>query len=610
MKKIIKFQNFRIMRHIIKFMLFSALGAMIFVSCEEDKFTEKDAMDALQHIDVALTVQDGSSMGSTVEGATVKLVTDSTSSGSGTEKTTDGSGSVVFSDVKVGGSMNVYVNKDNYTKALFTISTSSDSYRTSQISKTLTIYSLSGDNMATVKGQLTLQSDFTNRKVEKLAGKQIRVINNDLEGNNERSFIGTTDSEGKYSVQVPVNGTGDDDLEVKFPNQIDTTQTLAVDSAKEVVSKPAVYYADNYQPSNIPFVPSATVSVDAPETVEGTGSGFDLGSEPVAVDFSYASNEIGTINRSGSGYHVANGTSYGDTTLFISEGIHGDSTKINVKVNKVSNSSDSSSIESINVNVDNGKYKSKPFTASDVEDLVSNLGGSGLNVELVRWENPYKIYVESYGSDYKDYPEIDIKSWRYDGDEIVQGFYPNFNMSNLLEIIDGKIYPSESSYNGEMNDTLEVVGGFTQAFEFTITTKEVIGEQAVVEVPYSDINSSDSTITSYSIDVDGSHYDPANPPEITVNSRAGYGSGADFIAEVNAGGALDNIEINDEGEGYVRNVNDYVNSGIQNIFTWHDPNQPGRGQGFTIQGDTYIQGVGAGDEYTTNIYYGTGKRKE
>ncbi|MFW6100304.1 MAG: hypothetical protein ACOC90_02875, partial [Bacteroidota bacterium] len=135
------------MRHIFKFMLFVALGAMVFVSCEEDKFTEKDAMEELQTIDVAITVQNGSSQAEAIEGATVKLMGDSASSTT-TEKTTDASGNVLFEDMKIGGDITVYVNKDDYTKRSFSISTSTDSYRDSRISETVKIYSLSGDNMA------------------------------------------------------------------------------------------------------------------------------------------------------------------------------------------------------------------------------------------------------------------------------------------------------------------------------------------------------------------------------------------------------------------------------------------------------------------------------
>ena len=256
-----------IMRNIFKFMLFIALGAMVFVSCEEDKFTEKDAMDALQHIDIALTVQNGSSNTEAVEGATVTVVKDSSS----VEKTTDAAGSVVFNDMPIGGNLSVYVNKENYTKAVFQISTSTDEYRKNQISESVKIYPLSGENMATVKGQLTIETDLTNRKREKLANQEVRVVNNSLGSNIEKSFVGTTDEDGKYSIKVPVNADGNDYLEVKFPSSIDTTQTLAMGSkgmyegTYEVVTKPAVYYPGNYDASDIPAIPSASITIGAPD---------------------------------------------------------------------------------------------------------------------------------------------------------------------------------------------------------------------------------------------------------------------------------------------------------------------------------------------------------
>ena len=588
------------MRNIFKFMLFVALGAMVFVSCEEDKFTEKDAMEALQTIDVSLTVEDGSSMGSTVEGATVKLVTDSTASG--TEKTTGGSGSVVFSDVKVGGSMKVYVNKDNYTKALFTISTSANSYRTSQVAKTVKIYPLSGDNLATVKGQLTIETDLTNRKPEKLANQKVLVMNPNLESEVERAFYGTTDSEGKYSIQVPVNldGRNDENIRVRVPSQIDTTQTLALyeeDTAK-VTTKPTVYYSQNYEESNIPHIPSAYASIEAPQAE--AGSGFELGVEAEPSDFNDPVNNDVEVVRGGSGYHVANNDlgDAGDTTLTISKGINGNSTKVRLVINKQIGSVDSSSITSININSDAADYKSAPFTASDVSNLVADsLGGSDAIFDI-RWENRYKVYIESYGSGYNDVPTVSANYKEYDGsivdEEILAKEDLDLNISNELggndfnTYIDehnGKLYPSSSA---DEKDTLFITDGLTEAPELSISSTSA-GEQAIIYVN----NINDSTITDVNIDDRGAGYDPANPPQVTVTSLAGYGSGAELSAEVNSNGEIDAIHLKDGGEGYVWNVNDPENEDDfygQSWILWHE--------------------FEAGEVYIRNFDYGTGDREE
>jgi len=588
---------------------------MVFVSCEEDKFTEKDAMEALQTIDVTITVQDGSSHAEAVEGATVKMMGDSASSTT-TEKTTDASGNVLFEDMKIGGNITVYVNKDDYTKRSFSVSTSTNSYRDSRISETVKIYPLSGDNMATVEGQLTIETDLTNRKREKLADQEVRVINNSLGSDIEKSFVGTTDEDGKYSIKVPVNADGGDNLEVKVPGKIDTTQTLAMEERKrEIVSKPTVYYADDYNPSDIPFVPSAIATIEAPSDV---GTGFEMGIEAKGTKFNEHS-EIELI-QGGSDYHIVNGM---DTIIPMSEGVNEDTTWATVEISKTG--ADSSSITDIYVEPanDNGLYTSEP------ELDLSVLGGSGAVVDI-RFQSEYLVYIENYGSGYKDVPTVSATYKEYDGNTIVKrtdedledwdpdiGDYnelhpftgSNYRLSNFITLHDGSLYPDKNNaYNG---DTLFVTDGFTETPEVNIASSE--GQQAEMYISWDDINDNDSTITGYVWNQNGEGYDPENPPEVTITSLAEYGSGAEYYIEVNSDGSIysSDLEMKDQGEGYVRNVNDYLNSGIDNPHhDWDGHNKPGRGHDFSISGGWGISHVGPGDVNTKDIYYGTGIRQE
>ena len=500
------------MRNIFKFMLFIAAGAMILVSCEEDKFTEKDAMESLQTIDVALTIQDGSSYAEGVEGATVKVLKDSSSS-STLEKTTDASGYVIFEDMKIGGDISVYVNKDNYTKALFQVSTSTDSYRESQISKTVKIYPLDGENMATVEGQLTIETDLTNREREKLANQEVKVINHGLGDNIEKSFVGTTDGEGKYSIKVPVNADGGDNLTVYGPAKIDTAQTLAMN--EKVVSKPTVYYSDNYNPSQIPFVSSAVASIDAPNDV---GSGFELGVKAKGTSFRDHSNI--ELIQGGSGYHIENST---DTLLPMSEGINEDTTWVRVFISK--SGSDSSSITNIDLPIayDNGLYISEPSL-----DL-SVLGGSGAMIDI-QFESEYLVYIKNNGSGYNAVPKVSATYKEYQGSTIVKEIDEDLNNDNelheytweefndFINIHDGSLYPSNSAYD---RDTLFVTKGLTEKPELSITSSG--GQQAILKINQWDINSSDSTITDFYMEQNGQGYDPANPPQVNVSSLAAYG---------------------------------------------------------------------------------------
>ncbi len=596
------------MRNFFNFMLFVALGAMVFVSCEEDKFTEKDAMDELQKIDVAITVQDGSSYGEAVEGATVSILKDSAASTT-TEKTTDASGNALFEDIKIGGNITVYVNKDDYTKRSFSVSTSTNSYRDSRISETVKIYPLSGDNMATVKGQLTIETDLTNRKREKLAGQEVRVINRNFGSDIEKSFVGTTDSEGKYAIKVPVNADGTDNLEVKFPSQIDTTQTLVMGSqgmyngTYKVFNKPAAYYTENYNASDIPAIPSVVANIEAPNSV---GSGFELGVEAKGTSFNDHSNI--ELIQGGSGYHIESAT---DTLLPMSEGVNGDTTWATVEISKTG--ADSSSITNIYVlNADdNGLYISEP------ELDLSVLGGSGAVVDI-QFESEYLIYIENYGTDYQKVPTVSATYKEYDGNTIVKRtdedlddfdngdyneLHPSTNygdrLSNHINLHEGTLYPDKNNaYDG---DTLFVTDGFTEMPGISVSTQT--GQQAIMKFNTGDISSNDSTITDWYFEQSGAGYDPANPPAVTLTSLAGYGSAAEFVVEVNNDGTFyeNDVVMKANGQGYVRNVNDFQGTG------WTGTHG---GENYSLPNGNYIYDVGPGDVQERSIYYGTGQRRE
>ena len=566
-------QKLRTMRNIFKFMLFIAAGAMILVSCEEDKFTEKDAMDALQTIDVALTIQDGSSYAEGVEGATVKVLKDSSSTTT-LEKTTDASGYVIFEDMKIGGDISVYVNKDNYTKALFQVSTSTDSYRESQISKRVKIYPLDGENMATVKGQLTIETDLTNRQREKLANKEVKVINNDLGDNIEKSFVGTTDEEGKYSIKVPVNADGSDNIEVIFPSKIDTTQTLAMrkNGTNQIVTNPAVYYSNGYNPSSVYNIPSASVSIGAPNNI-GSGFQLDVKAEPTSFN-SYSELEL-----------LQGGSGYEQDTVKFSEGVNGNSALVAINVN-----SSPGPITSVDV-LDNGaKYTSAP------QLNLSGLSGSGAEMD-VQFESDYLVYIKNHGEGYKSIPTVSATYKQYDVNTIVRKIDENlenhneigsYNFNDYVNLHNGSIYAADNwyTYGG---DPLFVTEPMTEAPQLEVASSE--GQQALIEIR--DYHIDDSTITDYNLVKEGKGYDPSNPPEINVSSLSGYGSGAEFDLEVQSDGTIDHwdIVLKSGGDGYVRNVNNY--NGISPGITGGSTNN-----------------VSPGEVREIGYYYGTGERKE
>ena len=252
----------------------------IMISCEKDRYSEEEAMDSLQHTDLFIQIQNGSTFSETLEDAKVSL----SHEGESSEKTTDSTGCVVFKNLNIGEKVTVQVSKKNYTRAVFEVSTSPGSYQVSQITKTLKIYPLTGENLATVKGQLTLETDLTNRKREYVANKQIKVVNHNLSKNQVGTFTGKTDSLGNYQVKVPVNPQGSDNLEVLFP-VVDTTQTLAMELGNryQIVHQGTTYFPDQYKASEIPCTPSAYASIEHPPD---SAKGFRLGAKGVPVPLS------------------------------------------------------------------------------------------------------------------------------------------------------------------------------------------------------------------------------------------------------------------------------------------------------------------------------------
>ena len=574
------------MRTFIKSILFLGIVAFMFTSCEEDEFTEKDAMDQLQHIDVSLNVTDGSSYGEAVEGATVELAGDSTTS----SKTTDSAGNVTFNDVAVGTNLSVYVHKEDFTKAMYSISTLTESYRENVITENLKIYSLSGDNMATVKGKLTIETDLTNYEREVLSGQEVKVVNNSLGNEVASAFVGTTDEDGRYEIKVPVNPQGNDNLRVSFQDEVEADQTLALeteDGDYVVETVPATYYGDNYDPSSFMSIPSPVVTVDAPGS---SGSGFKLGTEARGVYFSDYS-DIDII-KGGAGY------TEGDTILSMSEGINGRSAKVRVVVDA------NGSVSSLNYS---GSYYDEDemaylpyhndalYTSAPTLDL-SGLGGSGAILDI-QFEGSYAIFIEDYGTGYSAIPQIDVEYKEYVGNQVVkkndrwEEALSSF-FSSYVKNYQGSIYSA-----GNNGDTLLFFNGIVEAPAFKVST--TTSEQAVIEIESSMINENDGSVFNANVVNAGLGYDPENPPSVTVSSLAGYGSGADISVEVNTSGQISEVKIVDGGEGYVRNVNDYNGDGMLS------PSE----SGYSHNSSLYIPDVSPGDVIVRNPYYGTGIRE-
>jgi hypothetical protein len=558
---------------------------MFLFSCKKDKFTEKDALDAQQTIDVLITVVDASSSLAPVADATVTAIVDSVA----VTKTTNASGTVVFTKAKIGGNLTISISKANYTSVLTIIFTSPDSYRQTQVSKIVNVYSLDPTKIATINGRLTMQSDLTNRKREPAVGFVVKARNNNLNATTDVLFTATTDADGKYSISVPVSSNGDN-IVLYYP-EFTVNQKLAFvqeDKSITVAERSVLYKSDSYPISalltSIPAIPSIYATVAAPAT-GSLGSGFALATKANRVALSSYSGTL--LIDGGAGYN--GGVTLLNYQLSFSPDPNGVSAKLPVDIIGgkittvyaiVNNGATYSTAPTLNVNV------LSPTTPANI---------------AFGFSTTYKLYVSNRGTNYLAFPIVSVETETYsNGGMRVKGVDPNINDGSVGALGAFNILSANSTVYGGLikatsnGDTLmTATSAFSSAPVFTVAP--VVTKKAVLSVAVGNINA-DSTLGSISITDSGLGYNPTTPPVVTLTTLAGYGSGA--VAKTTVGtatGALTAIFVTSPGTKYVRNVNDYSNTGItgSNFDLPSDPN-------------TVFSGIKPGDVTTQDVYYGTG----
>lgn len=558
---------------------------MFLFSCKKDKFTEKDALDAQQTIDVLITVVDASSSLAPVADATVTAIVDSVS----VTKTTNASGTVVFTKAKIGGNLTISISKANYTSVLTTVSTSPDSYRQTQVSIVVNVYSLDPTKVAIIKGRLTMQADLTNRKREPAVGVVVKAKNINLISTNDEMFFATTDADGKYSIAVPVSSNGD--IIVLFYPEFTANQKLAfVQQDKSVaVAERSVLYKSNSNPvygllQNIPSIPSIYATVAAPAT-GSLGSGFALGTKANRVTLSSASGTL--LIDGGAGYN--GGVTLLNTQLSFSPDPNGVSAKLQVDIV-------GGKITHIDFIVDNGA------TYSVAPTLNVNILSPTTPANIAfGFATTYKLYVSNRGTNYMTFPIVSVETESYTSGTKVKGIDANINDDNDLVLGAGTDYLLffntvmyggiiKSSSNGDT--ILTATSAFSSAPVFTVAP--AVTKKAMLLITTGSIYA-DSTLGFISILDAGLGYNPTTPPVITLTTLAGYGSGAVAKATVDMAGSISDIFVISPGTKYVKNVNDFRNTGVT-IPTYDSPSSP----------ITTYAGLKPGDVTTQDVYYGTG----
>jgi len=164
-----------------------------------------------------------------------------------------------------------------------------------------------------------------------------------------------------------------------------------------------------------------------------------------------------------------------------------------------------------------------------------------------------------------------------------------YSLSSYAFINNGSIYSNGAG-------KLSMEGRYDSAPTFTIVVDE--STQAKAYFIPSWMNS-DSTLDAgdYSWVSQGNNYEPGNPPTVTITSLAGYGSGAEFRAEVLSTGVINNLELINTGHGYARNINDFKSSGTTGNYSGD----------YSSYSNSNLYNVLPGDSYTVKTYYRTGQ---
>ena len=204
------------------------LGA---VSCQDD-FTEEDALKAQQEIGLAIYVVNNSTK-DYAPVANAKVVV--SQSGESQEVTTDENGVAKFPAIEIGEYVYT-ITADKFATVSGLNSVNVDNFRQGQVTDRIALYSLDDANMATVKGNVTIETDVTNFTRE-FASVTVSV-DVELDNIGTRTFTGVTDASGNYSIKVPVDANGSY-ISIRYPD-FTADQTIAVERYPEEGSFPEV----------------------------------------------------------------------------------------------------------------------------------------------------------------------------------------------------------------------------------------------------------------------------------------------------------------------------------------------------------------------------------
>jgi hypothetical protein len=203
-----------------KFLSFLVLfiAATVMFSCQ-DEFTEEDALNAQQSIDLAIYVYDGGSVNrAPVVGATVSFI----QGGSTRTATTDEAGVALFPEAQIGGYI-YSIEGSDFTTIVKSGSLYSNNFRQGQETFSAAVYLNSSTNTAIIKGRVAIELDLTNDVTEYASG--IDLLAYVYLDNETKTFSVTTDAEGRYELSLPADFNQSTQVQIRFPD-LELDQTL------------------------------------------------------------------------------------------------------------------------------------------------------------------------------------------------------------------------------------------------------------------------------------------------------------------------------------------------------------------------------------------------
>ena len=442
--------------------------------------------------------------------------------------TTDDNGMVIFSDLRF-GKLSGVVKLSNYTDVDFIANIKSEGTAVTF----LPVFSTT-ENLSTISGKVTLETDLTNKSREVIEGIEV-LANIDSKDNEfkkylqglysdpnnvtgdiiqivyyDTQFSDKTDNNGNYSLQVPATPEG---LPIKLRiSEFATEQTLLLNELKgDRVTGPQTirtYFHDSINPSFIPNVPGAFVEFSSPKGAVNEAPDIEASAKAHIGESGILNIEV---NNQGFGYTQPPRLEIEAPDNPVGIQATAEANISNGKVNSVKiieSGSGYTSTPNIDVKtIDDGDFGEKATAIAN------------LSYELI------EVNITSGGTGYKKQPEVFIYSntgKNATAQAIMTGYVEK------VEVISpgiGYICPPEirASIPDEGNDVA--------TFNVNMTTNNPIHSIELTE-------NFDSIYEKV--------------PEIIIDASGVEGSGATAIAKLKNKGGIKDISINNPGAGYIQ----------------------------------------------------------